>query len=293
MKCWVCESENVELLWKSQLSRNLNSSDVAITNDKYGETLTLYKCKDCGFTFAHPVPENIIELYEELEDESYIESLTPRFQEMQQLSKLALQTKSNAKTALDVGAGVGLMVKALKEKNIDAVGVEPSKWLVKKAKEIFNIDLVEGIVPNDLLREKKFDLIFAVDVIEHLSNPIEFLNVLKSYLNDDGLLLIATPDRGSILARLLGKKWWHYRIAHIGYFNHNSMNRAISKTGMTIEKFDRQVWCLPFGYLSKRLSRYLPIKSFVRYVEKNPKLSNKPVKLNLHDNLVVLVQNKN
>ncbi len=54
-----------------------------------------------------------------------------------------------------------------------------------------------------------------MDVIEHLSNPIEFLNVLKSYLNEDGLLLIATPDRGSFLAKLLGKKWWHYRIAHM------------------------------------------------------------------------------
>jgi len=290
MKCWICDSANVSLLWKSEIGRNLNSSDVAITNDKYGQTLTLYKCNDCGFSFAHPVPDNIIELYEELEDESYVDGLTSRFYEMKHLSDFALKCKPDAKSGLDVGAGVGLMVKALKEKNIDATGVEPSKWLVKKSKEIFDIDLIEGIVPNESIAGKKFDLVFAVDVIEHLSNPVEFLNTLKSYLNENGILIIATPDRDSLLAKFLGKKWWHYRIAHIGYFNHNSMELAIKKSGMRVEKFSRPVWCLPLGYLSKRLSKYLPVKSIASYIEKKPELNNRPVNFNLHDSIAVIVK---
>lgn len=290
MECWVCGSNKNKFLWGKEFNKELVSSDVAITNDQYGKTLPLYECLNCTFTYAHPLPENILLLYENLEDEAYIESLSPRFKEMTHLLKMAIKFYPDARTILDVGAGVGLMVNAAKEKNLDATGVEPSRWLVQKAKKLFNIDLIEGIVPNVSLEGKKFDIVFAVDVIEHLSRPVEFLNILKNYLNDDGIILIATPDSKSFIAKKLGRKWWHYRLAHIGYFNHQSMKEAVSKANLKIEKFERQNWYLPLGYLIARLSNYIPINFLVKSVKRFPKIENLTIRLNLHDNLVVLLK---
>ncbi|MEP7146483.1 MAG: class I SAM-dependent methyltransferase [bacterium] len=290
MECWVCGSNKNKFLWGKEFNKELVSSDVAITNDQYGKTLPLYECLNCTFTYAHPLPENILSLYENLEDEAYIESLSPRFKEMTHLLKMAIKFYPDARTILDVGAGVGLMVNAAKEKNLDATGVEPSRWLVQKAKKLFNIDLIEGIVPNVSLEGKKFDIVFAVDVIEHLSRPVEFLNILKNYLNDDGIILIATPDSKSFIAKKLGRKWWHYRLAHIGYFNHQSMKEAVSKANLKIEKFERQNWYLPLGYLIARLSNYIPINFLVKSVKRFPKIENLTIRLNLHDNLVVLLK---
>jgi 2-polyprenyl-3-methyl-5-hydroxy-6-metoxy-1,4-benzoquinol methylase len=293
MTCWVCGSDKNKFLWGKEFNNELVSSDVAITNDQYGKTLPLYECLNCSFVYAYPLPENILSLYENLEDEVYIESLNPRFKEMKHLLKMALKFYPDAKNILDVGAGVGLMVRAAKENKLDATGVEPSRWLVQQAKKLFNIDLIEGIVPNKELGGKKFDMIFAVDVIEHLSEPVKFLNTLKNYLKDDGIIFIATPDSKSFIAKKLGRKWWHYRLAHIGYFSHQSMKEAVSKADLKIEKFGRQNWYLPLGYLSKRLSNYLPVSIMVKFIEKFPKIENMSIRLNLYDNLVVILKKSN
>ncbi len=290
IKCWVCGSDKNKFLWGKEFDNGLKSSDVAITNDQYGKTLPLYECLECTFRYAYPLPDNILALYENLEDELYVESLNPRFYEMKHLIKMALNFYPEAKNVLDVGAGVGLMVRAAKENNLDAEGVEPSRWLVRQAKKLFNIDLIEGIVPNEKLDGKKFDIVFAVDVIEHLSGPVEFLETLSEYLNENGIILIATPDSNSFLARKLKNKWWHYRLAHIGYFNDKSMNTAVSKAGLKIVKSGRQNWYLPLGYLSERLSKYLPVNFLVKGIKKFPKLENKSIRLNLYDNLVVILK---
>ncbi|MEO6693946.1 MAG: class I SAM-dependent methyltransferase [Ignavibacteria bacterium] len=290
-KCWVCGSKNRIFLWGKEFDNGLVSSDVAITNDQYGKTLPLYECQNCSFTYADPLPDNILSLYENLEDEIYVDSLEPRYKEMKHIFDMALSLHKDAKSVLDVGAGVGLLVKVAKEKGLEATGVEPSKWLVEQSRKLYGIELIEGIVPNEKLNGKKFDMIFAVDVIEHLSDPVNFLATLKKHLNTDGVILIATPDRGSFLAKRLGRKWWHYRLAHIGYFTRKSMIAVTEKVNLKIEKFDRQNWYLPFGYLLSRLSKYLPIKFLVSRVEKFPKIQNRTIRLNLHDNLVVLLKN--
>lgn len=292
MKCWVCGSDNSKFLWGREFNDELVPSDFAITNDKYGKTLPLYECLECSFAFAYPLPDNILSLYENLEDELYTESLNPRFKEMKQLLESGLGYFPGAKKILDVGAGAGLLVKAAIEKKLEATGVEPSKWLVEQARKLFGIELIEGIVPNKALEGKKFDLVFAVDVIEHLPDPVGFLETLKSYLTEEGVILIATPDRGSFLAGRLGAKWWHYRLAHIGYFTEKSMNEAVAKAGLKIVKHGRQNWYLPFGYLLTRLSNYLPVKSLAGLSKKFPGLDNMTIRLNLYDNLVVLLKQK-
>ena len=290
MKCWICGSDKNKFLWGKEFKEGLSPSDFAITNDQYGKTLPLYECQNCSFTYAYPLPDNILALYEDLEDELYVDSLEPRFKEMKHLLEMGLNFHPPAKSILDVGAGVGLLVKAAKEKGIEATGIEPSKWLVSQSKKLFDIELIEGIVPDKKLENKKFDLIFAVDVIEHLSEPVEFLKILSSYLNENGVILIATPDSGSFLAKKMGANGWHYRIAHIGYFNNKSMELAVSKADLKIEKFGRQNWYLPFGYLLKRLSKYLPVNFLVDRLHKFPKIDNMTIRLNLRDNLVVLLK---
>jgi len=287
MKCPVCGSHINKFLWGKDIVGTLDSSDVAITNDEFGKTLPLYECLDCSFVYAYPLPENILSLYENLEDEEYMNSLNPRIKEMEHLLKKSRKYFPGATNLLDVGAGLGLLVKEAQKSGMTATGIEPSKWLAAQSKKIFNIDLITGTVPSKELDGKKFDMIFAVDVIEHLQDPLLFLNTLKGYLESSGVIIIATPDCKSFLASKLGRKWWHYRLAHIGFFSLESIAKAAEITGLEIKKTERQNWYLPFGYLLKRLSKYLPVGFLSGIVKKIPSLDNMPVRLNLHDSIVV------
>jgi len=250
--------------------------------------LSLRSCRNCGFVFAHPLPEGeVIDLYKNLQDQSYLDSLAPRAIEMRSLLKYALKRLPTAKTVLDVGAGVGLLMKAAQERGLRAQGVEPSKWLVQQAKAIFGLSLLEGTIPHQDISNQKFDIVFAVDVIEHVSNPVDFLIAIKSYMTEEGIAVITTPDRGSVLAKLMGRKWWHYRLAHIGYFDRKSFSEATRQAEIVIEKFSRQTWYLPFSYLLERVSRYLPVGWALKIFQSSQWLANLTVPVNLHDHLVV------
>jgi 2-polyprenyl-3-methyl-5-hydroxy-6-metoxy-1,4-benzoquinol methylase len=77
----------------------------------------------------------------------------------------------------------------------------------------------------------RFDLITCVDIIEHVANPVEILKKCSSLLDKGGRLLIVTPDNASFAARLFGYRWWHYRIAHISYFNIETLKFALAAAG--------------------------------------------------------------
>jgi len=53
--------------------------------------------------------------------------------------------------------------------------------------------------PEQLLENKgKFDVIIMGDVIEHVDNLVQFLNFYKAFLNENGVMVITTPNALSI-----------------------------------------------------------------------------------------------
>jgi hypothetical protein len=51
------------------------------------------------------------------------------------------------------------------------------------------------------LGDKKFGLITAIEVIEHLENPGWFFSSVAKYLEDDGYFIMTTPNIHSVLCR--------------------------------------------------------------------------------------------
>ena len=71
------------------------------------------------------------------------------------------------------------------------IGIEINPYSIlslKKKKILFYKNL-------NKLKNKKFDLIFALSVLDHLENPIEILRNFKKHLKKDGrLILIIRQD---------------------------------------------------------------------------------------------------
>jgi SAM-dependent methyltransferase len=119
---------------------------------------------------------------------------------------------------------------------------------------------------------KQFDIITLIDVIEHVSDPLTLLRNIATSLSDNGIAMVVTPDVGSIAARILGWKWWHFRVAHIGYFNKRSLLSALNRAGMRPVIICRPGWVFTIDYLYARARRYLPtflrigLPSFLRKI---------------------------
>jgi 2-polyprenyl-3-methyl-5-hydroxy-6-metoxy-1,4-benzoquinol methylase len=258
--CWVCDSDDVSP-WRSRgLDRALIPHDLRITDDRYGTTLSLLRCRKCGFIFADGDElDRLTSLYEELADPGYDDSHEPRLLQMRWLLDVALQQTPGARTLLDVGAASGLLAAEAAALGLDATGIEPSRALVEAARRVHGVELVHGVLPHPELAERRFDLVCLVDVLEHVADPVALLECCADRLAPGGTLVLVTPDVSSLAARVLGDRWWHFRLAHVGYFDGHTLEHAVRKAGLAVREQQRARWFYSVDYLATRLERYVPV----------------------------------
>ena len=123
---------------------------------------------------------------------------------MRWLLSKARRSNPAAHSLLDVGAGSGLLVAEAKRLNFNAVGVEPSHSLVRLARRLYKVDLLQGVFPYPMLLNHQFDVIFLVDIIEHVSNPAVLLQHCAAAVAPNGIIILVTPNAGSLVKKLLG-----------------------------------------------------------------------------------------
>jgi SAM-dependent methyltransferase len=268
----------------------LVAEDIRITDAHYGLTLELWKCDRCGFIFAPEAnSQELVDLYGKLDDAEYVNGLESRCLQFRRLLDKVLCLFPSSQSMLDVGAGMGLLVREGQAKGLKAVGVEPSRWLVEAGRSHFGLDILQGILPHPNLTNQTFDLVFLVDVLEHVADPLALLSHCRRALSPNGALIVIAPDVHSMAARILGKKWWHFRLAHVGYFDRKTLISAATRSGFRPFRFMRASWYFEIGYLAERLARYLPIRWWNRLaVRFSPIrwLYKRTIPLNLFDSWV-------
>lgn len=289
--CWVCGSTAAIPFKPRSIERPLTASDLRISDANYGCTLALERCRQCGFLFADGADlTELLQLYEALDDPGYEESQDSRRLQMNWLLDTAARAQPGLESLLDVGAATGLLVSLARQRGWQAEGVEPSQQLVRVAAE-HGVQLHQGSIPHPALEGRQFDVVCLVDVIEHVADPLALLRSAAQSLAPGGCLMVVTPDLGSIAHKLLGARWWHFRLAHVGYFDRASFELAAVRAGLTVVDRTRAKWFFRVGYLAERLTRYLPIAGLWRRLEQTRAgqiASQQVVPLNLFDSWVFM-----
>ena len=85
-----------------------------------------------------------------------------------------------------------------------------------------------------------FDVVTMFDVIEHLTDPKGTLEEINTLMKKDGLLVITTPNSGSLVAKILGKRWEEVRRAreHTYFFSKKTLSCMLKKTNFEILKVE-------------------------------------------------------
>ena len=292
--CWICASSNVVRHKGRGIDRALRPEDLRITDHRYGVTLALLRCRRCGFIFAEGDElGELVSLYEHLQDAEYERTQEPRRLQMRWLLDLGLRAHRSARTLLDVGAAAGAFVAEASGRGLDAVGIEPSLHLASAADRLHAVSLVQGTLPHEALAGRTFDLVYLADVLEHVTDPLALLGACRRMLAPGGVLVVVTPDAASLAATLLGGRWWHYRLSHVGYFSRANLTRALASAGLAPLRWVRAKWFFRAGYLAERLASYLPLAGVNRLAGRVGvlgRLYRRIVPLNLFDSWVVLAR---
>lgn len=134
--------------------------------------------------------------------------------------------------------------------------VDHPQWvhalLKKQAKDVYGVDLVfdeTRVKPLDHYQKTTaeqasfsvlFDVIFAGDLIEHLSNPGLFLERCKNLLKPGGSLILTTPNCFNLfnLAEKMTKYEPTVNADHTCYFNSKTLKVLLAKNGFEVERVD-------------------------------------------------------
>jgi SAM-dependent methyltransferase len=145
-----------------------------------------------------------------------------------------------ARTVLDIGSGLGCFLNVGKKRGWDCIGIEPSKDSAKYARKNFKLNISEIFLSSETADQiSKHDFIHSQEVIEHLSDPFEMLNIIHALLKPKGIVCISCPNDFNPLQKIANnlvenKDWWVAPPEHLNYFSIDSLSNLLSKCGFEV-----------------------------------------------------------
>lgn len=128
----------------------------------------------------------------------------------------------NPKTVLDVGCAMGLFVAALRDRGVEAYGIDISEFAIENVRDdvkpFCKVAEAQGKLPESF--PKKFDLVVSIEMIEHLDaeDGDKVIDNICSYTNN--IIFSSTDSEINDPTHLNVKpaKYWAKRFAKNGFY---------------------------------------------------------------------------
>lgn len=135
----------------------------------------------------------------------------------------------DTRSIYEIGAGGCYILNKLKNNGFDVAAIDPSPIAIKKGEEL-DIKVIPEFFPS---KEQipTSDLIIHYDVLEHVSDPVDFLRKHKLSLNKGGMILVAVPDCTSYIGSGDISMILH---EHLNYFDMESLSNVIEAAGFKV-----------------------------------------------------------
>jgi|GEM_PF-538494 len=137
---------------------------------------------------------------------------------------------------LDIGCGQGDFIAELNRRGVDVWGVdldETGTSFIRKnfgLKNVFCASFEEFLNRSDL---PKFDYITFFEVLEHVDNPFDLINLAKKNLTSDGSIIMSTPSRERVLVNMWNADFPPH---HLTRWNELAIMNLFKKVGLEIKR---------------------------------------------------------
>jgi SAM-dependent methyltransferase len=197
--------------------------------------IELARCSRCGTVFTGALPGDGLEAedygayYDEgnLEIPAFVEgrlgALVDGFEEFRRLN-----------CWLDVGCGAGGLLRAAAGRGWSVVGTEVAPEAVE-AGRARGLDVRLGGLGELELQPESFDVVSAVEVLEHVPHPQALISDAARLVRPGGGIYFTTPNGRGISARLLGTRWSVVSPPeHLQLFSVDGLRRSLGAAGLDV-----------------------------------------------------------
>lgn len=200
----------------------------------------LFRCTQCWLKFRFPLesPETYRMLYDNATTSTWATS--GRREDWNLILSEIESLKPQGGRILDFGCYTGGLLSRL-EPRYQRFGIEINQHAANIAEEKASARVwpTIGDVPSDI----RFDVIVLADVVEHVPNPKEVIELLGEKLDRNGVIIVTTGDAENHLWNQFGANWWYcFYPEHISFISKTWIQRIFGSRGWSI------IDCRPFRY---------------------------------------------
>ena len=224
MSCYLCKSDN----YSKRTGSVRDNPDIDVL-----------ECSDCGLVYLSSL--------EHIQDKHYEES-GMHDDEVPNIDKWLKETefddkrrydfvkeKIANKNVLDFGCGVGGFLEMAKQSASNISGIELERALQHSFQER-KLNVLSNL--KEAQKEsKKYNIITAFHVVEHLKNPKKILKDLSRLLTENGEMIIEVPNSNDVLLTLYENEAFQnftYWSQHLFLFNAQTMAELIKQAGLKL-----------------------------------------------------------
>ncbi|MBI3680400.1 MAG: class I SAM-dependent methyltransferase [Acidobacteria bacterium] len=212
--------------------------------------LKVVRCQTCGLAFLNPRPneESILKTYNQgyFSGDSvgdgigYGDYLSPHvISDLEETAQFRFNLLSRylrwpGLRVLEVGCASGEFCVRTAQAGARIVGLDLSPEIIEIARRRYRgVDFYSGAIETtSALQNRKFDLIAAFEVIEHVPDPKVWLAALSSKLAPGGSIALSTPNL-NCGARIGFDRWVGFQSSfeHLYYFTPDTLSRMLEEAG--------------------------------------------------------------
>ena len=237
--CPICKSENFTVIYEFAKSSPYAKSIVPCQIVACHSCSLLYKVKLNSFDIS----EYYISGFDEHE---YFKNLDASIKATREIVNSIKDYLKEKKTLIDLGCGQGIFIEAANNEGLKAVGMELNLKLAAEARNRTGSQIINGNVCEIEKIGCKYDIVSMLDLIEHLEDPVALLKSAHRILNNDGYLIVYTPNHKALIVQVA--KYLHkifcidkfidpiFNDVHMVYFDKKTLKIALERCGYKIDK---------------------------------------------------------
>jgi 2-polyprenyl-3-methyl-5-hydroxy-6-metoxy-1,4-benzoquinol methylase len=261
----------------------------------------IVRCNVCDLIYANPQTDNVSEVeknYTKVNGEGNkdgiaLDNFNP--DNHQYLKKQVLQLKDYSpiidfveKDArgvfLEVGSYAGTFLNEAKKRGWDVIGVEPLEIPADYSEKKLGIRVIRKYFEEADLPAGSVSVVVATHVIEHVPNPVSFVEKANTLLKKGGKLILETPTYDSFTFKILGHRERSVRCdGHIYFFTKQTLRKLVEDHGFKVLKHESVGRTLTMDRLFYNFGVITGKKQFFSNLSSRLKLDKRVVGLNFRD----------
>ena len=139
---------------------------------------------------------------------------------------------------VEVGFGNGQFLMAARERGWETLGVEINRAACDHVGQSLGIETMCGAFETVPIPPRSIDLVASMETIEHLFDPVGFVQRSHEVLKPGGIFFLTTPNAGCLTSNLIGMDWRGYYTGHTVLFTARRLGQFLIAQGFEIVRVE-------------------------------------------------------